>query len=66
MKRKGEHYLKIIEQSVNTTVEMTDQFYDLARIETNQKEMTLSSLSLSNLVEEIFLSFYEQFEEEEY
>ena len=59
------HYLKIIEHSVNRLMEMTDHFYDLARIETNQKEMTLSSISLSNLVEEIFLSFYEQFEEKE-
>ena len=45
-------------------MEMTDHFYDLARIETNQKEMALSSISLSIVVEEIFLSFYEQFEEQ--
>ena len=44
---------------------MTDHFYDLARIETNQKEMELSLISLPNLVEEIFLAFYEQLEEEE-
>ncbi|HJV31257.1 MAG TPA: HAMP domain-containing sensor histidine kinase [Bacillales bacterium] len=55
------HYLKMIEQSVKRLIEMTDHFYDLARIETNQKEIALSSISLSNLVEEIFLSFYEQF-----
>lgn len=60
---KRSHYLKIIEQSVKRLIEMTDHFYDLARIETNQKEIALSSISLSNLVEEIFLSFYEQFEE---
>ncbi len=42
---------------------MTDQFYDLARIETTQKEIELSSITLSNLVEEIFLSFYEQLDE---
>lgn len=59
---KREHYLKIIEHSVNRLIEMTDNFYDLARIETNQKELILTSISLSNLVEEIFLSFYEQFE----
>ena len=56
-------YLKIIEHSVKRLMEMTDQFYDLARIETNQKEIELSSISLSNLVEEIFLSFYEQLDE---
>jgi signal transduction histidine kinase len=56
-------YLKMIEHSVRRLIEMTDQFYDLARIETNQKEMELSSISLSTLVEEIFLSYYEQFEE---
>jgi len=60
---KREHYLKVIEHSVKRLVEMTDQFYDLARIETNQKEVKLTSLSLSTLVEEIFLSFYEQLEE---
>jgi signal transduction histidine kinase len=60
---KRAHYLKMIEQSVNRLMEMTDHFYDLSRIETNQKEIELTSLSLSNLVEEIFLSFYEQLEE---
>ncbi|MRG85892.1 sensor histidine kinase [Salinibacillus xinjiangensis] len=62
--RKRAHYIKIIERSVTRLLEMTDQFYDLARIETNQKELQLSSFSLSNLVEDIFLSFYEQFEEQ--
>ncbi|KKB39971.1 sensor histidine kinase [Bacillus thermotolerans] len=60
---KRAHYLTIIEQSVQRLIEMTDHFYDLARIETNQKEMTLSSVPLSSLVEDIFLSFYDQFEE---
>jgi signal transduction histidine kinase len=62
---KRAHYVKIIEQSVNRLMEMTDHFYDLARIETNQKEMALASISLSVVVEEIFLSFYEQFEEQQ-
>ena len=62
---KRAHYGRIIEQSVKRLMDMTDHFYDLARIETNQKEMTLTSISLSNVVEEIFLSFYEQFEEKE-
>ena len=44
---------------------MNDHFYDLARIETNQKEMTLTSITLSNLVEEILLSYYESFEEKQ-
>lgn len=60
-KRAG--YLKIIEHSVKRLVEMTDHFYDLARIETHQKEMDFTSISLPHLVEEIFLSFYEQLEE---
>lgn len=60
---KRAYYLKTIEHSVKRLIEMTDNFYDLARIETNQKEIALSSISLSNLVEEIFLSFYEQLEE---
>lgn len=61
---KRAHYVKIIEQSVKRLMTMTDHFYDLARIETNQKEMALASLSLSIVVEEMFLSFYEQFTEQ--
>ncbi|HEO8421721.1 MULTISPECIES: sensor histidine kinase [Niallia] len=60
---RRKHYVAIIEQSVKRLIEMTEHFYDLARIETNQKEIVLTSISLSNLVEEIFLSFYEQLEE---
>jgi len=60
---KRARYLKIIEHSVKRLMEMTDHFYDLARIETNQKEIELTSIFLSSLVEEIFLSFYEQLEE---
>jgi len=60
---KKAQYLGIIEHAVQRLMEMTDHFYDLARIETNQKEIAFSSLSLSSLVEDIFLSFYEQLEE---
>ncbi|MNC23949.1 Alkaline phosphatase synthesis sensor protein PhoR [compost metagenome] len=60
---KKSQYLNIIEHSVIRLMEMTDRFYDLACIETNQKEIVLSSISLSTLVEETFLSFYEQFME---
>ncbi|MGO1923167.1 MAG: sensor histidine kinase [Jeotgalicoccus sp.] len=59
---KRQQYLNVIERSVNRLIEMTDSFYDLARIETNQKEMELTSIALPALVEETFLSFYEQFE----
>ncbi|MFP3360050.1 sensor histidine kinase, partial [Planococcus sp. SIMBA_143] len=44
---------------------MTDHFYDLARIETNQKEIALSTFSLSKLVEETFLDFYDQLEKKQ-
>lgn len=57
-------YLGIVEGSVSRLLEMTDHFYDLARVETNQKEMELTSLPLSSLVEEIFLSYYEQLEKQ--
>lgn len=60
---KTERYVKIIGLSVERLMEMTDQFYDLARMETDQKEMALQAISLIPLVEEIFLSFYEQLEE---
>lgn len=59
---KKEHYLAVIDHSVKRLLEMTEHFYDLARIETNQKEMVLSPISLFKLVEEIFLTFYEQLE----
>lgn len=62
---KRVHYLKVVEDSIKRLIEMTDHFYDLARIETNQKEIALSSISLANVVEEIFLSFYEQLEEKQ-
>lgn len=62
---KKAQYLTIVEQSVHRLMEMNDHFYDLARMETNQKEMALSSVSLSNMVEEVFLSFYEPFEEKQ-
>lgn len=59
---KRQQYLTVIERSVNRLIEMTNNFYDLARIETNQKEMELTSIALPALAEESFLSFYEQFE----
>lgn len=59
---KRQQYLTVIKRSVNRLIEMTDNFYDLARIETNQKEMELTSIALPVLAEETFLSFYEQFE----
>lgn len=59
---KRQQYLTVIKRSVNRLIEMTDNFYDLARIETNQKEMELTSIALPALAEETFLSFYEQFE----
>ncbi|MCG3419893.1 HAMP domain-containing histidine kinase [Oceanobacillus sp. GSFE11] len=58
-------YLKIIEHSITRLMEMTDHFYDLARIETNQKEIALSTFSLSKLVEETFLDFYDQLEKKQ-
>ncbi|WP_245698272.1 sensor histidine kinase [Sporosarcina ureilytica] len=61
---KRKHYIQIIEQSVERLIAMTDYFYDLARIEANEKEMKLSSVLLPNLVEEIFLSYYEQIAEQ--
>jgi len=60
---KKAQYISIIEHSVQRLIEMTDQFYDLARMETNQKDIELTSLSLVTIVEDIFLSFYEQLEE---
>ncbi|MHA6481749.1 sensor histidine kinase [Paenibacillus sp. strain BS8-2] len=60
---KKAQYIAVIDLSVRRLLELTDRFYDLARIETNQKELSLTMISLSSLVEETFLSFYEQLEE---
>lgn len=62
---KRNDYMTIIEQSVDRLIEMTDHFYDLAQIETNQKEMELTNFFLPNVVEECFLSYYQQFEDKD-
>ena len=58
---KREKYLTIIKQSVARLLSMTDQFYDLARIETKQKNGSPYAF-FSKEVEKYFL-FYEQFSE---
>ncbi|UOQ87182.1 sensor histidine kinase [Gracilibacillus salinarum] len=63
--KKKAHYLPIIEQSIKRLLDMTEHFYDLARIETNQKDLELRSLLFPKLVEEIFLDYYEQFEDKQ-
>ncbi|WP_339226269.1 HAMP domain-containing sensor histidine kinase [Oceanobacillus sp. FSL K6-2867] len=62
---KRQHYISIIKQSVDRLMKMTDHFYELARIETDQKEIVFSSIALSNLVEEVVLSFYDQLQEKQ-
>lgn len=63
-REKRAQYITIIEQSVDRLLSMTNQFYDLTRIETKQKEMELQSVSFADEVEEVFFSFYEQFREQ--
>jgi signal transduction histidine kinase len=61
--KKRQEYLQIIAQSTDRLLEMTNQFYDLARIETQQRELTIEKLNLPLLVEENLFSFYEAFEQ---
>ncbi|MDT2596047.1 HAMP domain-containing sensor histidine kinase [Enterococcus dongliensis] len=60
---KRAQYITIIEQAIARLLSMTDQFYDLTRIETKQKEMELRPILFSTEVEEVLFSFYEQFRE---
>ncbi len=59
---KKMQYLDIIEQSVSKLVEMTNQFYDLTRIDINQKGMELSKITLNEIVQDDFLNFFDSFE----
>ncbi|EPH99692.1 histidine kinase A domain protein [Enterococcus faecalis 13-SD-W-01] len=61
--KKRQEYLQIIAQSTDRLLEMTNQFYDLARIETQQRELTIEKLNLPLMVEENLFSFYEAFEQ---
>lgn len=58
---KREKYLTIIKQSVARLLSMTDQFYDLARIETKQKEMDLHTLSFLKRWKKYFSLFMNNF-----
>ncbi|WP_025023813.1 sensor histidine kinase [Companilactobacillus nodensis] len=61
---KKSQYISIIEQSVSKLIEMTNQFYDLTRIDINQKGMNLDKISLSEIVQDNFLNFFDSFEKD--
>jgi len=59
---KKNQYLDIIEVSISKLLEMTNQFYDLSRIDINQKGLNLVKLSLNEMIQDNFLSFFDSFE----
>lgn len=61
--QKRQEYLQIIANSTNRLLEMANQFYDLARIETQQRELAIEKLNLPLMVEENLFSFYEALEQ---
>lgn len=60
--RLRERFIATIERSVNQLLQMTNQFYDLALLETEQSRMRLEPIELDGFVEEIFFSCFEQFQ----
>lgn len=56
---KKVQYLDTIEQSVSKLIEMTNQFYDLTRIDINQKGMNLDKIVLNDIVQDNFLNFFD-------
>lgn len=59
---KKKQYLDIIELSVSKLLEMSNQFYDLTRIDPNQKGFDLVKLSLNDTIQDNFLNFFDSFE----
>ncbi|AKP65771.1 sensor histidine kinase [Levilactobacillus koreensis] len=59
---KRAQYLTSIQQAVSRLMTMTDGFYDLTRLDAQQKRATLKPVALSDRVETEFLGFFEQFE----
>lgn len=60
---KKQEYLDIIELSTSKLLEMTNQFYDLNRIDMRQKNLNLEKLLLNELVQNEFLNFFNSFEQ---
>jgi len=59
---KKKQYLDVIELSVSKLLEMTNQFYDLTRIDLNQKGFDLVKISLNDTIQDNFLNFFDSFE----
>ncbi|KAF1302321.1 sensor histidine kinase [Enterococcus sp. JM9B] len=61
--QKRQHYLQNIRKSVDRLIEMNEHFYELARIELDQQPIQQVRFSSYQLLEELFISYYEQFVE---
>lgn len=60
---KRQRYLVMIQQGVSKLMTMTDEFYDLTRLEGQQKQLKIVPLALNEQVESEFLSFFDQFDQ---
>jgi len=60
---KRSEYMKIIETNINTMTDLTENFYDLSRLETDESIFAPQPINLSRTVCERFLGFYERFTE---
>jgi signal transduction histidine kinase len=58
---KQEDYLDIILASVKALQDLTENFYELSRLELDENSYAIESLNLEHAVSECFLRFYEDF-----
>lgn len=56
---KRARYLKMIQESITKLTNMTDSFYELTRLDAQQKQVVLKPIILNECVEEAFLEFFE-------
>jgi len=59
---KRAQYLATIQQAVSKLMTMADEFYDVTRLDAQQKQVKLTKVKLSEQVETEFLGFFDQFE----
>ncbi|MBM7712532.1 sensor histidine kinase [Enterococcus xiangfangensis] len=59
--QKQQQYLQNIHKSVERLIEMNEHFYELAKIELNQQPIQQERFSSYQRLEELFITYYEQF-----
>jgi signal transduction histidine kinase len=59
---KPREYMEQIRSSANTRIELTENFYELSRLEKSGAELPAEEVDLREAVTSVFLEFYEAFE----